>query len=217
MKVDTHVLLMPTTDPTWWEDCRKSLENEPINLHLVDGVKGHVGKGRANGFRIGDSPYVSCVDPDDLVMPGAFQACVDALEKTPQACGAYTDEMLIDAKGTPLRPGIWSGKPWNPLLQLEPKYLHHLYVMRREAVLPHLEELETKWPHLADFVLKGLLCAHGPWLYVDRVGYHWRVHDKGNHKASTIMGIYAARWRIIPTLYQAARKYQTKISIEDPT
>jgi hypothetical protein len=67
--------------------CQKSLQNEPINLHLVDGVPGHVGRTRANGFRIGEAPYVSCVDPVDLVMPGAFQACIDALEDNPLACG----------------------------------------------------------------------------------------------------------------------------------
>jgi hypothetical protein len=215
MKVDTHVLLMPNTNQTWWADSRKSLDVEPINLHLLDGVPGHVGRARANGFRVGHAPYVSCVDPDDLVIPGAFQACIDALEKNPQACGAYTDEELIDKDGEPLGEGLWSGRPWNPLLQLEPKYLHHIFVMRREFVLPHLNELESKWPHLAEFVLKGLLCAHGPWLHVNRTGYRWRVHDQGSHKAYPIMGVYAARWRIIPTLYQAARKYQAKTQLEE--
>jgi hypothetical protein len=214
MKVDTHILLMPDTNQTWWQECQKSLENEPINLHLVDGIPGHIGRGRAKGYSIGESPYVSCIDPDDLVVPGAFQACIDALEKNPQACGAYTDEVLIDEEGEPIRPGLWSGRPWNPLLQLEPKYLHHIFVMRREFVCRHLDELESKWPHLAEFVLKGLLCAHGPWVHVNRVGYHWRVHPQGNHNSFPVMAVYAARWRIIPTLYRAAQKYQAKVTEE---
>lgn len=69
-------------------------------------------------------------------------------------------ELLINAEGKPVEPGFWSGRAWNPLLQLEPKYLHHVFVMRREFVLPHLDELENKWPYLAEFALKGLLCLN---------------------------------------------------------
>jgi Glycosyl transferase family 2 len=215
MKVDVHVLLLPDTLQNWWDECRMSLRDEPITLHEVSGVKGHVGKARANGFRHGESPYVSFVDPDDLVIPGAFQACLDVLEQNPEACGAYTDEMLISAEGKELNPGLWSGRPWNPLLMLEPKYMHHILVMRRKFVQPHLEEIEEKWPNMAEFVLKGLLCQYGPWIHVDRFGYKWRMPPQGvkpTHKQMPVMGVYAARWRIIPILYQAARKYGAEIS-----
>lgn len=215
MYVDTHVLLMPGTNPVWWKDCRQSLAEEPVRLHLIKGVKGHVGAGRIEGFRQGESPFVSCVDPDDLVIPGAFAACIEALEKNPDACGAYTDELLINTKGNTIRPGIWSGQEWNPLLQLEPRYLHHIYVMRRQFVEQHLHELE-KWPNLAEFILKGLVAAHGPWIHVDRFGYKWRLHDDGPwHKKFPTMGLYAARWRIIPVLQKAASKYQAHLPPEN--
>jgi hypothetical protein len=212
VKVDTHVLLMPDTHQRWWEECKASLREEPINLHETPGVKGHIGKARANGFRQGTAPYVSCIDPDDLVIPGAFQACIDALEARPDACGAFTDELLVDINGRTIKPGIWSREPWNPLLQLEPKYLHHIYVMRRSYVEPYLNELEDKWPSLADFILKGLICKHGPWIHVDRFGYKWRIHRTNNHKDFPIKDVYAARWRVIPTLYEAAIKYQARLA-----
>ena len=115
MKVDTHVILMPDTQRNWWEECRGSLEGESINLHIVKGVKGHIGKGRVEGFNRGTSPYISYVDPDDLVIKGAFQACIDVLDKTPEACGAYTSEYLINEKGATIRPGFWHESDWNPL------------------------------------------------------------------------------------------------------
>lgn len=221
MKIDVHALLLPDTRRDWWEECRKSLRGEPITLYEMPGVKGHVGKGRADGFRQGDSPYVSFVDPDDLVISGAFQACLDALEQNPKACGVYTDEILMDANGNDLNPGLWSGRPWNPLLMLEPKYMHHVLVMRRKFVQPHLEEIEKKWPNMAEFVLKGLLCQHGPWIHVDQFGYKWRMPLQGRqptHKQMPVMGVYAARWRIIPGLYLAARKYGAGISsLEEST
>jgi hypothetical protein len=213
MKIDTHVILLPNTNMDWWEECRKSLEGEPINLHIVDGVEGHTGKGRIEGFKKGDSPYISCIDPDDLVIPGAFKTCLEALKKNPKACGVYTDELVINETGKTIRPGMWSGRDWNPLLQLEPRYLHHVYVMRRRFVEKHLKEL-NKWPNLAEFILKGLLPAHGPWVHVNGYGYKWRQHGDHSHKKLPMMGLYAARWRIIPTLQRAAYKYNTELPSE---
>ncbi len=208
--VDVHVLLVPTTNKKWWQQCRDSLKDEPVNLHVVNGIVGHIGQGRARGVARGSAPYVSRVDPDDLVVPGAFEACINALDQNPRACGAYTDEFIIDQHGQILKPGIWSGIEWNPLLQLEPKYLHNIYVMRRCFVERHLLEL-GRWPNMAEFVLKGLLTNHGPWIHVNRFGYKWRMTNNPAHKHQSVMNVYAARWRIIPSLQQAATKYQATI------
>jgi hypothetical protein len=212
MKVDVHCIHIPSTDKKLWEECRASLEGEPINLHMVDGVVGHTGKGRVEGFSQGNSPYVSCVDPDDLVLPGAFQACIDALEKHPEACGAYTDEVLIDSQGKVLRPGIWSKEAWNPLLQLEPKYLHHVYVMRRCYVEKYALEI-LKWPKMPEYVLKCLITEQGPWIHVDRFGYKWRMLSNSVHVAIPMEYVYAARWRVIPVLQEAARKFNARITV----
>ncbi len=211
--VDVHVLLLTGTNRRWWKLCRESLRDEPINLHLVEGIPGHIGQGRAKGFALGKAPYVSSIDPDDLIVPGAFQACVDILENNPLACGAYTDELLIDQQGRILKSGIWSGLDWNPLLQLEPRYLHNVCVMRRCFVERYLLELK-RWPNMSDFVLKGLLAAHGPWIHLNRFGYKWRMTDNPAHKHQSSMHIYAARWRIIPSLQQAAKKYQATIKTD---
>ena len=208
MKIDTHVLLLPETNQQWWDACRATLKEEPINLLTTEGIRGHIGKARTKGFQLGDSPYISFVDPDDLVIPGAFNACLKTLEAHPEACGTFTDEVLMTGDCKPIRPGFFSGHPWNPLHMLEPQYMHHLLVMRREAVLPYLQELD-RWPNLAEFVLKGLMVQQGPWVRTDMVGYQWRISEnrQSTHKQFPVTGVNAARWRIIPLLYQAARKY----------
>ncbi len=211
--VDTHVILLPETNQEYWKMCHESLKNEPINLHLIEGTNGHIGTGRSDGFSKGSSPYVCCIDPDDIVIPGAFISCIKALETHPEACGAYTDELVIDESGRTVRKGLWSGREWNPLLQIEPQYLHHIFVMRREFVDQHMDELR-QWPFLADFILKGLLTAHGPWIHVNGFGYKWRLHQNQAHKKYPRTGLNAARWRIIPTLREAAYRYKAKLPID---
>lgn len=216
--VDTHLLYLPDTDKPLMKECLQSLEGEPIVLHQVEGIPGHVGNARAKGFRCGNSPYVSFVDPDDLVVPGAFQACIDTLEANPEACGTYTDEVLIDKNGEPLRKGMLSERPWNPLQMLEPHYMHHILVMRREYVEQYLDEL-SKWPNMPEFILKALLTQNGPWVHTDRIGYKWRVDPslQSTHRNMPISGVNAARWRVIPLLYMAAQTYQSDTSAVQPT
>lgn len=204
-KIDVHVALLPTTDKVLWRECLESLKDEPINIHIVEGVPAHIGRARYGGFAKGTSPYVSCVDPDDLVIPGAFAACLETLAAHPEACGVYTDELIIDRVGNVIRPGIWSETPWNPLFQLEPKYLHHVYVMRRCYVEKYYLEL-LRWPSMPEFVLKGLITAHGPWIHVNRFGYKWRLSKGAVHNRMSPATVYAARWRVIPALQNAARK-----------
>lgn len=213
MKVDVHVLFLPETDQTLWGRCQESLKGEPVNLIMTEGIRGHVGKARAKGFLLGDSPYVSFIDPDDLVVPGAFDACIETLEANPNACGTFTDEILIDIDDKIIRPCFFSGCSWNPLHMLEAQYMHHILVMKREYVLKHIVELE-QWPNLAEFVLKGLLTQYGPWVHTNYIGYKWRVAqtDKSTHKSFPLSGLNAARWRIIPLLYKAAKKYQNQNS-----
>jgi hypothetical protein len=212
-KIDVHVLLLPTTDPILWRECLQSLENEPVNIHVAEGVPGHIGKARYGGFSQGTSPYVSCVDPDDLVIPGAFAACLETLEAHPEACGVYTDELIIDHDGKVVKPGIWSQAPWNPLFQLEPKYLHHIYVMRRCFVEKYYLEL-LRWPSMPEFILKGLITAHGPWIHVGRFGYKWRMTKGSAHTRMSPSTICAAQWRVIPALRNAARKYKAVIQAD---
>ena len=212
-RIDVHVLLLPTTDSILWQECLDSLKDEPVNIHIVEGVPGHIGKARYGGFSQGTSPYVSCVDPDDLVIPGAFAACLEELEAHPEACGVYTDELIIDRSGNIIRPGIWSETPWNPLFQLEPKYLHHIFVMRRCYVEKYYLEM-LRWPSMPEFILKGLLTAHGPWVHVNRFGYKWRLGKGTAHNRMSPATVYAARWRIIPALQNAARKYMAVIQTD---
>ena len=67
-RVDVHVLHC-YEPPEWIDACLRSLESEPVHVHLCAGIQGKVGLARANAFRQGTAEYVSFVDADDEVMP----------------------------------------------------------------------------------------------------------------------------------------------------
>lgn len=78
--IDVHVLTHSGTRPEWLAQCLESLEGHPVVVHVVEGVEGSVGAGRAKGFALGDCEFVSYVDSDDFVLPGHFEKCLTGLE-----------------------------------------------------------------------------------------------------------------------------------------
>lgn len=173
MKVDVHIITLPSTDKGMWRFCEESLFKEPINIHMVDGVIGNIAEGRVKGFSQGSSPYVSFVDPDDMIIPGAFEACIKTLEKHHEAVGVYTDELIMDAHGITRCPGQYSRFSWSPVMMKHPIYVHHLLVMRRSIVEKYFDAM-LRHPKIPEYVLRGMMIEHGPWVHVDRYGYKWR-------------------------------------------
>jgi hypothetical protein len=180
--IDCHII----GSSPWIEQCLASLDGEPINLRRVSAVTQSTGTARMMGFSQGDAPLVSLVDPDDEIVPGAFGACLQALEEHQDAVGAYTDEELVDERGRHIRPGKSTGTgPWNLAWQLSHvSGIHHLTVMRRGVVERYLSPLCT-WHILELHQLYAALARHGPWIHVPRLGYRWRQHPGGIHRCAT--------------------------------
>ena len=78
-RIDVHLLTL--NEPAEWrEACIASLEDAPIQLHVLPGVPGRIGEARAAGYAQGTLPLVSFVDPDDLYEASAFTQLADALD-----------------------------------------------------------------------------------------------------------------------------------------
>ncbi len=145
-------------------------------MHLIPAAGAHIGVNRARGFSLGGSAYVSFVDDDDIVVPGAYPACLNALAINPGAVGAYSDELIIDDSGGTIGNGISTGVDWSITRQIcMMPLIHHGVVMRRSAVMPILPEI-SRWPHFPEQVLFGLLAKIGPWIHIPMIGYKWRRH-----------------------------------------
>lgn len=83
--LDVHILTMACTPPEWVSQRRTSIAaaveaaGYPVHVHEVCGVPGHIGRGRSIGYALGEQPYVTYVDCDDYLMPGAFAGLHEAL------------------------------------------------------------------------------------------------------------------------------------------
>lgn len=170
-RIDCHVLYCHEPK-NWLEGALRSLENEPVNVHLCPGIAGHVGLARSNAFKQGSAEYVSFVDGDDEVMPGAFDAALAVLDAHPEVVSTYCDIQLI---GAPDGEGYIKNE-WNPVKQLtHSAEVHHLHVMRRGAVEKCLVEL-AKWKGFEEYLLMGLLCQYGKHYHIPTQQYRFRQH-----------------------------------------
>jgi hypothetical protein len=183
-RVDVHVL--HCHEPAAWVDaCLRSLEPESVNVHLCPGIAGRVGEARARAFEHGSAEFVAFVDGDDAVEPGCFDAALAVLDARPEVVSTYCDVRVLDVEGREAGRGYVKG-PWRPWRQLWTlAEVHHCHVMRREAVMPYLEEL-CRWESLEEWVLMGLLARHGMHWHIPRKLYRFRQHGAYQRAGSLI-------------------------------
>jgi len=173
--IDVHIAV-GVPEP-WIHQCLDSLKDEHVNVFFVNRVEGNTAKARTEGFKKGTADFVSFIDPDDVIVPGIFDLCLNAM--TRECSGVYTDEVLIGPEGNFLMNG-WSidEKPFfqfgyrKSLMQ----GIHHLRVLKRSAVS---ECLPLKTKRLPEPVLMHELKKIGPLIHLPVIGYKWRLH-KGN-------------------------------------
>jgi hypothetical protein len=87
--LDIHIATLPNMSIEWFNQCIDSVEiaannaNFPINIHVFEGVVGHIGKARELGYSKGNFDYVTYVDCDDYVLPNAFSCLENAFKDNP--------------------------------------------------------------------------------------------------------------------------------------
>jgi hypothetical protein len=177
-RIDAHMLTLD--EPAEWRAaCIESLAGAPIRLHVLAGIAGRLGQGRAAGFACGDAPFVCWVDPDDLYEAGAFAQLADALDACPQAVLAYTDEALMDEAGCPLGLRRLAYSAFQHAHSAS--HVHGLIVMRRDDVaavagLVHQQDPTPEW------TLTRMLARRGGVIHVPVIGRHWRQHPGQFHR-----------------------------------
>lgn len=198
-RVDTHVLSY-LGNIGWLRQCLASLDTEPTNIQLVmGGFPNSIGQARAYAFTLGTSEYVSFLDDDDYALPGAMQQCVDYLDANPDCVGVYTNRYHLHANGRMdpeyLRPWHWR-RMYHRISEVT-----HLKVMRRSAVIPYLEELK-RWPTWEEYVLCGLMTAHGRWHHLPIFGAvkRYKHPSESSLRLSSGRLMQQARARVLPVM-----------------
>lgn len=179
------MLHAPSKNQVWLNRCLASLRNEPINVHHCDWVEGDIRAARAAGFSRGDSEFVSFVDNDDTVVPGAFGACIEALDANPGVCGVYTTSSIMkEVNGIDVVVGmVHPYRPWKSTTIPSLTEIHQLVVMRRSAVTQIITDRYYEIPKMVptEVWIYWAMAQRAPWLAIHRCGYNWRMHKNNAH------------------------------------
>jgi hypothetical protein len=179
--IDVHMAIRPDYNGAWLYACRQSLRDHPITLHEFvnphNASEHYLRDMRLHGFALGRHPLVSFVDDDDIVLDGAFQACLDLMTRQPDLWACYTYEYYADHQAHFTEHSLHR-RP------------HHLLVYRRDALQNYLDTIWDWRPGVTRYS-EGVapLKAMPP----ERVGciprglYVWRRHE-----GSTLNRINAA-------------------------
>ena len=95
--LDVHILIMDYTPTAIVERCLSSVRmaasnaSFPVHVHALIGEFGDLGSQRQRGYSCGLAPYVTSVDDDDWVDPGAFAVLLECI---PAALGKHITEQL---------------------------------------------------------------------------------------------------------------------------
>lgn len=189
-KIDVHLLTLNEPEK-WFNECVDSLSSAPINLHVLKGIPGKIGLARCNGFRTGNSSYVSFVDPDDKYSPPAFEIMSTYLDTHPDCSLVYTLEKPMDKNGVLLtspQPSYYS----QMLHSASPSHVHGLWMTRRTLIEPILHSIEHV-PVYAEWLLTLQLSRLGACNRIPIIGRFWRQHDKQAHLMGDLVSVYEAR------------------------
>ena len=199
-QIDVHVLLKEDDNKEWWELCRQSLENHPINIHYLDAIEGDQWTARLNGFRSGKAPYISFVDPDDIVMPDTFKQCLQVLKDNPNVGGVFTNSEIIDDNGEVVKPRlIDSEEQWTLEKHFQlPVPIHQIAVMRRDIFEQAVQSIGKPINifGFVEYMIFSYVGAIAPWYFLDINGYQWRRHEDGTHHHLTSKERKAVREQI---------------------
>lgn len=156
--IDVHILTMRNHPPYGrWENLPyilDALSREPVNVHLVDVDEiGNESAMRVKALQKGTAEWVGWVDPDDEIIPGAYQ-------------------MLLDNKGD--TSFVWSnelintfnrnGKLVSTTVYREP---HHMMIVHRDAL--DLDYLAKR----SFATVLGLHHLKKVGTHVNEIGYVW--------------------------------------------
>lgn len=179
-KIDVHVMAHPKDKSKLRVNARaavlEQLQDEPVNVYTFEGKYKMIGWGRAKGFRLGDSPLVSYVDDDDVIVPGIYAKILQAFKDEQRIDGLCTREIQDQEHYLNGRMGHAAHR-WKYYDKRHFMRMHHITAYRRASILPFLEDIEdipTTSEHtlVAHLMLNDARIKHLP-----KVGYHWCEHD----------------------------------------
>jgi glycosyltransferase involved in cell wall biosynthesis len=198
LPIDVHVIFQAGKSSTLYDRCVDSIP-ENVNLHTVyDSRNQSTIVNRNLGFARGSSEWVSYVDYDDYVEPGAFDLLYEAA-LTAQ-CDAIFGNSIVHQKNSSQK--MFTHEPNTEMLLRGQTAVHQLYLVKRTIVEKAIPFATKVTGHQATFDF-NLTCAIGMmtrWKYLDAITYHWDIQDTSIHRELTKNDTVAQRTRAIDEL-----------------
>jgi glycosyltransferase involved in cell wall biosynthesis len=198
LPIDVHVIFQAGKSSTLYDRCVDSIP-ENVNLHTVyDSRNQSTIVNRNLGFARGSSEWVSYVDYDDYLEPGAFDLLYEAAQAT--QCDAIFGNSIVHQKNTSQK--MFAREPNAEMLLHGQTAVHQLYIVKRtimEKAIPFATKV-TEHQSTFDF---NLTCAIGMITnlkYLDATTYHWDIQDMSIHRELTKSDTMAQRMRAIDEL-----------------
>lgn len=160
--LDVHILTLPEARSGWLKDAVRTTKEAAdmagfeVNVHVLPGIKGDLGAARKKGYSLGNAKWKTFVDDDDLVLPGAFAALRQYMDK--------------DVVAVFPRENIWQ----NGKLHSFTYQGHHLCLYRADF----LETIDfDSWKAMIDVAVRKEALKHPDgYLNVDDIVYTYRAY-----------------------------------------
>lgn len=162
-------------------DAQTAIDSVPgcVDLHLGEYRRDNVNAARMACWDKMGNDYISFVDPDDKVLPEAFDWCLQTLEANPDATGCYTLERWERPNGQI----IFEQQPFKHSLEAakhSPKHAHHLVVFRRD-IYEQFRSTLSKTKYGIEWGLVIAATASGNFIQIPKIGYVWTQNPQGAH------------------------------------
>lgn len=137
--IDVHLCRLPDEKCTIFDNgILEKIEN--IEIHEHESIPDNILATRIRAFMTGNKPYVSFVDPDDVVLEDGFSPCLGVLERGKHSM-VYTNSYR-ESDGQPLYP---PNSRWHIDMHFNSFYpAHQIVVMRRDMLTYAISQIMSQ-------------------------------------------------------------------------
>jgi hypothetical protein len=206
--IDVHIIFTPGFDSEADRDrMLAQLADEPVNVHVIQGSDNTLNNSRIRGYQSGVAPFVTYVDPDDMIQPGAFRKLAAAIHAFPD-CSYFSGNEYVSTKNL---------RKFLPFKESRIVFnvLHSLQVMRRDCVNPELWNQYGEMDYVRGqgyLVYLDAIEKSGELVYLDLPLYDWRRFNPASvsRSAKAVVDFKALHGRLL-----AANPKVTLLSEQD--
>jgi glycosyltransferase involved in cell wall biosynthesis len=140
--------------------------------HKIIECRADWGRARLEATQLDE--YIAFVDDDDTIEPGVIEHMLEAAKQT-KAGIIISTERLVDLAGAVL--SVRNRAKDYASIRAHPSTIHHLCMIRADAVDPRALDVHRKFDAGADWCIKASAAlTHGA-VHVPLIGYNWTQHE----------------------------------------